>query len=102
MISAALLRRYSAQPHPFTLHLADGRKIRVPQGAHLSVQPEGLVFMLWKPKEDVEFYQFDDGDFAGREEAAGGGFGGFSLKMIFLITAEERSRAVIFIPSSVN
>ena len=55
MISAALLRRYSAQPHPFTLHLPDGRKIRVPHGDHLSVQPEGRVFMLWKSKGDVEF-----------------------------------------------
>jgi hypothetical protein len=55
MISAALLRRYSAHPHPFTLHLADGRKIRIPHGDHIAVQPEGRVFMLWKPKGDVEF-----------------------------------------------
>jgi hypothetical protein len=47
MISAALLRRYSAQPRAFTLHLADGRKIRVPHGDHISVQPEGGVFLLW-------------------------------------------------------
>jgi len=55
MISAALLRRYSARPHSFTLHLADGRKIRVPHGDHVSVQPEGRVFLLWKAKGDVEF-----------------------------------------------
>ena len=55
MISAALLRRYSAQSNPFTLHLADGRKVRVPQGDHISVQPEGRVFLLWKHKGDVEF-----------------------------------------------
>jgi hypothetical protein len=55
MISAALLKRYSAHPHPFTVYLADGRKIRVPHGDHLSVQPEGRMFMLWKPKGDVEF-----------------------------------------------
>lgn len=55
MISAALLKRYSDQPHSFTLHLADGRKIRVPHGDHISVQPEGRVFLLWKPKGDVEF-----------------------------------------------
>jgi hypothetical protein len=55
MISAALLRRYSAQLHPFTLHLADGRKIRVPHGDHISVQPEGRVFLLWKAKGNVEF-----------------------------------------------
>ena len=55
MISAALLRQYSAQPHPFTLHLADGRKIRVPHGDHISVQPEGRVFLLWRAKGDVEF-----------------------------------------------
>lgn len=55
MISAAWLRRYSAQPDPFTLHLADGRKIRVPHGDHISVQPEGRVFLLWKAKGDVEF-----------------------------------------------
>ena len=55
MISAALLRRYSAQPRPFTLQLADGRKIRVPHGDHLSVQPEGRVFSIWKTKGDVEF-----------------------------------------------
>ena len=55
MISAALLRRYSAQLHAFTLHLADGRKIRVPHGDHISVEPQGRVFLLWKPKGDVEF-----------------------------------------------
>ncbi len=55
MISARLLRQYSAQPHPFTLHLADGRKIRVPHGDHISVQPEGRVFLLWRAKGDVEF-----------------------------------------------
>ena len=55
MISAALLRRYSAQPNPFTLYLADGRKIRVPHGDHISVQPGGRVFLLWKNKGDVEF-----------------------------------------------
>ena len=55
MISAALLRQYSAQPHPFTLYLADGRKIRVPHGDHISVQPEGRVFLLWRAKGDVEF-----------------------------------------------
>ena len=55
MISASLLRQYSAQPHAFTLHLADGRKIRVPHGDHISVQPEGRVFLLWKAKGDVEF-----------------------------------------------
>ena len=41
--------------HPFTSHLADGRKIRVQDGDHLSAQPEGLVLMLWKPKGDVKF-----------------------------------------------
>ena len=55
MISAALLRRHSAQHHPFTLHLPDGRKIRVPHGDHISVQPEGRVFLLWRAKCDVEF-----------------------------------------------
>lgn len=55
MISATLLRKYSAQSHPFTLHFADGRKVRVPHGDHISVQPEGRVFILWKPKGDVEF-----------------------------------------------
>ncbi len=55
MIRAALLRQYSAQPHSFALHLADGRKIRVPHGDHISVQPEGRVFLLWKAKGDVEF-----------------------------------------------
>ncbi len=55
MIRAVLLRRYSAQPHSFTLHLADGRKIRVPHGDHISVQPEGRLFLLWKAKGDVEF-----------------------------------------------
>jgi hypothetical protein len=55
MISAALLRRYSSQARPFTLHLADGRKIRVPHGDHISVQPEGRVFLLWRPKGNVEF-----------------------------------------------
>jgi hypothetical protein len=45
MIGAALLRKYSAQSHPFTLLLADGRKIRVPHGDHLSVQPAGRVFL---------------------------------------------------------
>jgi len=55
MISPALLRKYSAQPHPFTLHLADGRRIRVPHGDHLSVQPAGRVFLLWKPRGQVEF-----------------------------------------------
>ena len=55
MISAALLRRYSAQPHSFTLHLADGRKVRIPHGDHISVQPEGRVFLLWKAKGNVEF-----------------------------------------------
>lgn len=55
MISAARLRRYSSQPHSFTLHLADGRKIRVPHGDHISVQPEGRVLLLWKTKGDVEF-----------------------------------------------
>lgn len=55
MISAARLRRYSAQPHPFTLHLADGRKVRVPHGDHISVQPEGRVFLLWKAQGNVEF-----------------------------------------------
>jgi hypothetical protein len=55
MISSALLRRYSAQMRPFTLHLADGRRIRVPHGDHISVRPEGRVFIVWKPKGDVEF-----------------------------------------------
>jgi hypothetical protein len=55
MISAALLRRYSSQPHSFILHLADGRKIRVPHGDHISVQPEGRVLLLWRTKGDVEF-----------------------------------------------
>jgi hypothetical protein len=55
MISAAVLRRYSAQPHSFTLRLADRRKIRVPHGDHISVQPEGRVLLLWKTKGDVEF-----------------------------------------------
>ena len=55
MISAALLRGYSSQSRPFTLHLADGRKIRVPHGDHISVQPEGRVFLLWRAKGDVEF-----------------------------------------------
>jgi hypothetical protein len=55
MINAALLRRYSAQPRGFTLYLADGRKIRVPHGDHISVQPEGRVFLLWRTKGDVEF-----------------------------------------------
>jgi hypothetical protein len=55
MISAALLRRYSSQPHSFTLRLADGRKIRVPHGDHISVQPEGRVLLLWRTKGDVEF-----------------------------------------------
>ena len=55
MISAALLRRYSSQPHSFTLHLADGRKIRVPHGDHISVQPEGRVLLLWRTKGDIEF-----------------------------------------------
>lgn len=55
MISAALLRRYSSQSRPFTLHLADGRKIRVPHGDHISVRPEGRVFLLWKARGDVEF-----------------------------------------------
>jgi len=55
MISAALLRRYSSQPHSFTLHLADGRKIRVPHGDHISIQPEGRVLLLWRTKGDVEF-----------------------------------------------
>jgi hypothetical protein len=55
MISAALLRRYSAQPHPFTLRLAGGRRIRVPHGDHISVAPEGRVFLLWKAKGAVEF-----------------------------------------------
>ena len=55
MISATLLRQYSAQPYAFTLHLAEGRKIRVPHGDHVSVQPEGRVFLLWRAKGDVEF-----------------------------------------------
>ncbi len=55
MISATLLRRYSAQPHPFTVHLADGRKVHIPHGDHLSVHPEGRVFLLWKAGGDVEF-----------------------------------------------
>ena len=55
MISAALLRRYSEQHRPFTLHLADGRKIRVPHGDHISVRPQGRVFLLWKAGGDVEF-----------------------------------------------
>jgi|GEM_PF-3039003 len=55
MISAALLRKYSSQAQPFTLYLADGRKIDVPHGGHISVEPEGRVFMLWKDKGDVQF-----------------------------------------------
>jgi hypothetical protein len=55
MISASLLRKYSAQSKPFTLHLADGRKIRVPHGDLISVRPQGRVFLIWKPKGDVEF-----------------------------------------------
>jgi hypothetical protein len=55
MIKPALLRQYSARPHPFTLHLADGRKIRVPHGDHISVEPEGRVFLLWKANGEVEF-----------------------------------------------
>lgn len=55
MISAGLLKKYSAQPRPFTLHLADGRKIRVPHGDHISVKPDGRVLLLWKPRGEVEF-----------------------------------------------
>jgi hypothetical protein len=55
MISAELMRRYSEQSRPFTLYLADGRKLRVKHGDYISVRPEGRVFLLWKPKGDVEF-----------------------------------------------
>jgi len=55
MITANLLRRYADQSRPFTLHLADGRKIRVPHGDHISVAPEGRMFILWKGDGDVEF-----------------------------------------------
>jgi hypothetical protein len=54
MISASLLRNYSRQALPFTLFLADGRKIEVPHGDHISVRPEGRVFLMWKPKGDLE------------------------------------------------
>jgi len=35
--------------------LGDGRKIRVPHGDHISVQPEGRAFLLWKSKGNLEF-----------------------------------------------
>jgi hypothetical protein len=55
MISAELLRKYSAQPQAFTIHLADGRALQIPHGDHISVQPEGRVFLLWKANGSVEF-----------------------------------------------
>ncbi len=55
MISADLLRKYSAQAYPFAINLANGRSIQIPHGDHISVQPEGRIFMLWKANGSVEF-----------------------------------------------
>jgi hypothetical protein len=38
MISAELLRKYSAQPQTFTIHLADGRALQIPHGRLSAVE----------------------------------------------------------------
>ncbi|HAV61795.1 MAG TPA: hypothetical protein DCY13_05465 [Verrucomicrobiales bacterium] len=56
MVSDKALRRYINQSKPFSIHLADGREIRVPHGEHLSVEPGGRMFLMWLPGGGVELF----------------------------------------------
>jgi hypothetical protein len=49
MISANMFKDYVNQSRPLRIHLADGRQIEVPHGEHLSLEPGGRTFLMWKP-----------------------------------------------------
>jgi len=56
MISEKALRKYVNQSKPFDIHLADGRRVRVPHGEHISVEPGGRMFLMWLPDGGFELF----------------------------------------------
>jgi len=72
MISASTLKDYMNQSRPIRIHLADGRKIQVPHGEHLSLSPTGRMFSVWKTN---------------------GGFEVFNLTMVTSIAVDEKAPA---------
>ena len=46
MITFQELSKYMKLPHPFSIHLADGREIVVPHGEFLYVNPETGRFVV--------------------------------------------------------
>ena len=71
MINAKTFRDYVNQSRPFSIHLADGREIRVPHGEHIALHPGGRMFLFWKP---------------------GGGFELFNLTMVTSIKGPGRKK----------
>jgi hypothetical protein len=49
MITDKAFKQHVNQPKPFSVHLADGREIRVPHGEYISIQPGGRMFICWDP-----------------------------------------------------
>jgi hypothetical protein len=56
MISASMFKEYMNQSRRICIHLADGRKIHVPHGEHLSLQPGGRIFSLWRTDGALEVF----------------------------------------------
>jgi hypothetical protein len=71
VISATAFKKYMNQSQPIRIHLADGRRIDVPHGEHLSLEPGGRMFLLW---------------------TADGAFELFNLTMVTSITAKTSNK----------
>lgn len=56
MITGKAFRKYVNLSKPFSIHLADGREIRVPHGEHVSLEPGGRMFMMWLPDGGLELF----------------------------------------------
>lgn len=56
MISDKAFRKYVTQSKPFEIHLADGRRIHVPHGEHVSLEPGGRMFLMWLPDGGFELF----------------------------------------------
>jgi hypothetical protein len=52
MTSGPIRRLYSTEPfQPFTIHLADGRKVDVPHRDFMAIGPAGRTVVVYTPQE---------------------------------------------------
>lgn len=56
MISSSAFKDYVNQSQPISIHLADGREIRVPHGEYLALHPAGRTFLMWRPDGGFELF----------------------------------------------